>query len=96
VRSDEIEVKFDNVGKGLAFRHGKKLQGFEIAGANLKWQWADAKIKGNTVIVSNSKIKQPHHVRYAFNKTFNWANLFNKDKLPALMFTTSPKATSGN
>ncbi|MBT8044545.1 MAG: hypothetical protein KJO79_06300 [Verrucomicrobiae bacterium] len=52
---------------------------------------ADAKIKGNAVIVSSSKIKQPRHVRYAFNKTFNWVNLFNKDQLPALMFTTSPK-----
>jgi sialate O-acetylesterase len=91
VRSDEIEVKFDNVGKGIAFRHGNKLQGFEIAGDDLKWQWADARIKGNAVIVSSSKIKTPRHVRYAFYKTFNWANLFNKDGLPALMFTTSPR-----
>ena len=91
MRSDEIEVKFDNVGKGIAFRHGNKLQGFEIAGDDLKWQWADARIKGNAVIVSSSKIKTPRHVRYAFYKTFNWANLFNKDGLLALMFTTSPR-----
>jgi sialate O-acetylesterase len=91
VRTDEIEVNFTTIGKGLAFRHGEKLQGFEIAGADLKWQWADARIKGNAVIVSSSKIKAPRHVRYAFHKTFNWANLFNKDGLPALMFTTSPR-----
>jgi len=89
VSSDEIEVNFNNVGKGLAFRHGEKLQGFEIAGEDLKWEWADARIDGLCVIVNNSKIKEPRHVRYAFYKEFNWANLFNKDGLPALMFTTS-------
>jgi len=89
VRANDIEVTFDNVGKGLAFRHGKNLQGFEIAGDDLKWEWADAKIVGPGVIVSSPGVKEPRHVRYAFYKTFNWANLFNKDGLPALMFTTT-------
>lgn len=89
IRDGEIEVTFKNTGKGLTFRHGDKLQGFEIAGKDLKWQWADARIEGEKVIVSSSKIKNPNYVRYAFNRTFNWANLFNKDGMPALMFTTS-------
>ncbi len=91
VRGDEIEVSFDNVGKGLAFRHGDKLQGFEIAGKDLTWEWADATIDGSKVLVKSGKIKDPRHVRYAFYSTFNWANLFNKDELPALMFTTAAR-----
>lgn len=89
VRPQEIEVFFSNVGKGLTFRHGDKLQGFEIAGEDLKWEWAEARIDGARVIVSSGKISAPRHVRYAFNRIFNWANLFNKDGLPALMFTTA-------
>jgi sialate O-acetylesterase len=91
VKGAEIEIAYDHIGKGLAFRHGDKLQGFEIAGDDLKWEWADAVIKGDTVIVSSNKIAHPRHVRYAFNQTFPWANLFNQDGLPALMFTTSQK-----
>lgn len=91
VKGAGIEIAYDHIGKGLAFRHGEKLQGFEIAGDDLKWEWADAVIKGDTVIVSSNRIAQPRHVRYAFNQTFPWANLFNKDGLPALMFTTSPE-----
>ncbi len=91
VRGDEIEISFDHVGKGLAFRQGDKLQGFEIAGDDLNWQWADSVIKGDKVIVSSGKVTRPQHVRYAFNQTFPWANLFNKDGMPALMFTSSSR-----
>ncbi|MEJ6779866.1 MAG: sialate O-acetylesterase [Akkermansiaceae bacterium] len=90
IKESLIKVSFENIGKGLAFKHGEKLQGFEIAGEDLNWQWADATIKDDTVLVSSITIKQPRHVRYAFSQSAPWANLFNKDGLPALIFTTSP------
>ena len=88
MRGNEIEISFDHIGKGLAFRHGEKLQGFEIAGDDLKWAWADAVIRGDKVIVSSAGIPKPQHVRYAFNRTFPWATLFNKGGMPALTFTS--------
>jgi len=77
-----------------------KLQGFAVAGedgpapsqdsavASRKWVWADAVIEGNTVVVSSAKVAKPVAVRYAWAGTHPWANLFNKDGLPALPFRT--------
>jgi sialate O-acetylesterase len=86
VEGKTIRVSFEHVGKGLAFKHGEVLQGFEIAGADGAYQWADAKIDGETVVVSSEKVAQPAAVRYGWSRDHSWANLFNKDGLPALTF----------
>jgi len=79
---------FKHVGKGLVFRNGDKLQGFEIAGKDHPWHWADAKIEGDTVVVSSEKVAEPVHVRYKSHNSCSWANLFNKDRWPAFAFNT--------
>jgi len=87
VEGESIRIQFKHVGKGLAFRHGEKLQGFEIAGADKVYQWADAKIDGETVVVSSAKVTKPVNVRYGWStRNRTWANLFNQDGLPALTF----------
>jgi len=86
VEGDKIRIRFKHVGKGLAFRHGEKLQGFEIAGADGVYHWADAKIDGDTVVASSDKTPEPIHIRYGYSNNRSWANLFNKDGLPALTF----------
>ncbi|MEI8320166.1 MAG: hypothetical protein WCH79_19705 [Planctomycetia bacterium] len=83
-----VRISFTNVGKGLAFRHGDALQGFALAGADRQFHWADAAIDGDTVVVSCAKVAEPVAVRYAWAGDFPWANLFNKDGLPALSFRT--------
>lgn len=88
---DKLRVTFDHIGQGLAFRHGERLLGFEIAGADNKWVWAEATIDGDTVLLHSKDVKQPTQVQYAFQKKINFANLFNKDGLPALTFTTAPE-----
>jgi sialate O-acetylesterase len=88
VEGNKIRVSFDHVGKGLAFRHAKALQGFEIAGADGKWVWADAVIDGESVVLSHSEVSEPVNVQYAFSNNPSYANLFNKDGLPGLTFTT--------
>jgi len=85
---NKIRVSFDNLGKGLAYKHGKKLQGFEVAGADGKWDWAEATIDGDSVVLVNAKIAKPLEVRYGVGQRPSYANLFNKDGLPALLFTT--------
>jgi len=88
VEDDRIRVTFDHTGEGLAWRHGDKLQGFEVAGADGRWDWAEASIDDDTVVLHNPNIPAPAHVRYAFHPQPSHANLFNNDGLPALTFTT--------
>jgi sialate O-acetylesterase len=63
------------------------LQGFEVAGPDGKFVWADAAIEGSTVVVSAPSVRQPAAVRYAWadNPT---CNLYNSEKLPASPFRT--------
>ncbi len=86
IGSDKITLTFKHVGKGLAFANGSALQGFMIAGEDKKFAWADAQISGNTIIVSSKVVPHPVAVRYAWSNAFPWANLFNKDGLPAQPF----------
>ena len=88
VEGATIRVTFKHVGKGLAFKGGEKLQGFQIAGDDGKFQWASAKIDGKTVVLSCDKVAKPTAARYACANNHAWANLFNKDGLPALAFQT--------
>ena len=88
ITGGKVTLKFKHLGKGLAFKNGDKLQGFSIAGDDKKFVWADAVIEGNTVVVSSKDVPQPAAVRYAWSNTFQWANLFNQDGLPAQPFRT--------
>jgi sialate O-acetylesterase len=88
VEGDKVRVTFGHVGGGLAFKHGDKLQGFAVAGEDGKFHWADAVIEKDAVVLSSPKVKKPVAVRYAWAATHPWANLFNKDGLPALPFKT--------
>jgi sialate O-acetylesterase len=88
IAGDKVTIKFTHTGKGLAFKNGDKLQGFAIAGADGKFVWGDAKIEGDTVIVSSKDVPKPAVVSYAWSATFPWANLFNQDGLPAQPFRT--------
>ncbi|MGN7787273.1 sialate O-acetylesterase [Niabella sp. 22666] len=84
--SNKIIVSFTNTGSGLVAKNGK-LNGFSIAGADQHFVWADAKITGNTVVVSSPSIKHPIAVRYAWADNPD-ASLYNKENLPASPFRT--------
>ncbi len=64
-----------------------ELEGFAICGKDKKWVWADAKIQGDTVVVSSDKVPSPVAVRYAWadNPT---CNLYNEAGFPASPFRT--------
>jgi len=85
-KGGSIVITFDHVGGGLVAKGGK-LKGFAIAGADKKFIWAEAKISGDTVVVSSPEIKTPWAARYAWapNPT---CNLYNKAGLPASPFRT--------
>ncbi len=75
----------------LTFKHAKgltakgDLTGFELAGADGQWQPAEAKIVGETVIVSAKAVAEPKQVRYAW-KDNPTASLFNGAGIPASPF----------
>ena len=84
-----VTVKFRETGSGLTARHSDEVQGFALAGEDGKWHWAKAEIKGPDIIVlSCEQVSEPKLVRFAYAKNRVWANLFNKEGLPALAFTT--------
>jgi sialate O-acetylesterase len=66
---------------------GPKLTCFEIAGVDNVFYPADAKIKGEQVLVSSKKVKSPVVVRFAWSNTAT-PNLFNGANLPASCFIT--------
>ena len=74
-------------------RPGSEIEGFAICGEDRKWVWADAKIDGDTVVVSNPEVPRPVAVRYAWSDT-PAANLYNKAGFPAGPFRTD--TYSGN
>jgi len=87
VEGKTIRLHFNHTAGGLRAKNGRTLQGFALAGEDRKFVWADARIDGETVVVSHPRIQQPKAVRYA------WAanpigNLFNQAGLPASPFRT--------
>lgn len=99
IEGSKIRISFDQVGSGLMV--GKKdywgpvledkggtLKRFAIAGEDKKWFWADAKIDGDTVVVSSPEVPNPVAVRYAYSMNPEGCNLYNKDGLPASPFRT--------
>lgn len=79
-----LRLRFDHANSGLISRNGA-LRGFVIAGADEKYLPAQARIEGNTVIVSDERVTEPMYVKYG------WApdpdcNLYNGAGLPASPF----------
>jgi sialate O-acetylesterase len=62
---DTVTLHFTNTRGGLKAKDGG-LQGFAIASSPLRWVWADAKIEGDTVILSAPTVPNPDGVRYAY------------------------------
>jgi len=88
VEGRAIRLKFRHVGGGLVARGGIPLRQFAIAGTDKKFVWADARIDGDTVVVSSDKVPQPVAVRYAWADNPEGCNLYNKEGLPASPFRT--------
>jgi len=86
IDGDEIRIRFKH-GVGLRTSDGGPLKGFAIAGEDRRFVWADARIDGDTVIVSSPKVVKPVAVRYGWADN-PIANLYNKAGLPASPFRT--------
>lgn len=87
IDKDKVILHFQHVGNGFDRDNG--IIGFEIAGKDMRFQPANAKIDGwnKLVIVSAPGVKNPVAVRYCF-KDFQVGNLHNVAGLPVIPFRT--------
>jgi sialate O-acetylesterase len=81
-----LKLHFQHTEGGLKVK-GDKLAEFAVSGDDRKWFWADAKIDGDTVIVSSPDVPKPKAVRYGWQSN-PIATLFNGAGLPAVPFRT--------
>jgi len=82
-----IRLSFTHIGGGLVAKGGP-LKWFQIAGADQKFVTADAKIDGETIVVSSSQVAAPVAVRYAWDNYPDGCNLWNAADIPAAPFRT--------
>jgi sialate O-acetylesterase len=87
VEGNAIRVRFSHLGGGLVAKNGP-LKWFVIAGADMKFVPAEAKIDGDTVVVSSPEVAVPVAVRYAWVNFPDGCNLYNAAGLPAAQFRT--------
>lgn len=88
IRDGRIVLQFDHVGGGLVTRDGEPPGHFAIAGEDLDFRWARAAIEGDTVVVWHDDVPEPRYVRYAWADNPDFANLANREGLPASPFRT--------
>ena len=84
-RGNEIWVRFDAAGKGMRTTDDQPPRGFAIAGNDHKFHWADAKIRGEWLILSSQAVPVPAAVRYAWADNPD-VNLVGSTGLPTTPF----------
>ncbi|MEM8897236.1 MAG: sialate O-acetylesterase [Bacteroidota bacterium] len=81
-----LTVSFEHTGSGLMAGKGG-LQNFEVAGEDGVFHTATAKIVGDQIALTSSKVSAPVHVRYGW-KDYLVGSLFNQEGLPASSFSS--------
>jgi len=107
VRGDRVVIEFDHtdggltaagfpeVGRPLVEQKDGRLRFFALAGADRIFHRAEARIKGNTVVVHSDKVPRPAAVRYACHFDPRGMNLYNRAGLPASPFRTDDWPIAG-
>ncbi len=82
-----IRLRFRHA-EGLRSSDGGPLRRFAVAGADRRFAWAEAKVEGDSVVVSSRDVPKPEAVRYAWASSPEGCNLTNATGLPAFPFRT--------
>ncbi|MEI7781898.1 MAG: SGNH/GDSL hydrolase family protein, partial [Planctomycetota bacterium] len=97
-KGENVILSFANTQGGLTAKGGE-LKGFAIAVSPMRWVWADARIDGDTVVVSSPVVHRPEGVRYAWEDVpARGATLCDAKGNPTNPFRTDahPLVTGGN
>jgi sialate O-acetylesterase len=81
-----LRLRFNHTEGGLVVKGGE-LGEFSVAGTDHQWHWAEARIDGDSVIVSSRQVAHPVAARYAWQANPQ-ATLYNGAGLPADPFRT--------
>ena len=87
VEGDAVRLRFRHIAGGLATSDGAPPRGFTVAGADRRFEWADAALDGDAVLVRSDAVCEPVAVRYAWADSPD-CNLCNAEGLPASPFRT--------
>ena len=87
IESNQVRLRFNHVGGGLASRDGQPLSHFLIAGKDRVFHPAEAVVDGDTILVQSTKVKNPASVRFGWGNG-DAPNLMNKEGLPTSSFRT--------
>ena len=86
VSGSDIRLFFDHVRGGWITAPGWSDH-FEVAGEDRVFHGAQARLEGETIVVSSDAVPSPVAVRFAFTNTAQ-PGLFNQAGLPASCFRT--------
>jgi len=87
IEGKKMLLTFGNSENGIKTADDAAPTGFAIAGADQKFYWAKAIIRGNQIVVSSDQVANPVAVRYAWGNN-PVCNLVSNDGLPASPFRT--------
>ncbi len=89
IQGNKIELSFTHNSTGFQVKdkYGY-IKGFEIAGADQQFHFAQVQVNGDKLIVYSDKVTAPVAVRYAWADDMPEANLYNKEGFPAVPFRT--------
>jgi sialate O-acetylesterase len=85
-----LRVVFDHTGGKLTTPDNQPPRGFAIAEVDGSFVWAQASIRGDSVVLEVSSMKQPVAVRYAWADNPD-ATLYDAAGLPAVPFRTDTR-----
>jgi sialate O-acetylesterase len=89
IAGNKIIISFTHLGTGFLIKDSQHiLKGFTVAGADKKFMFANARIKGNEIVVFNKKENHPVSVRYAWADDPRDADMFGKNGFPVPPFRT--------
>ena len=86
VEGNEALVNFTEA-KGLHAKNASEIKGFALAGPDHVFHWADAVIKGSSLVLNSPEVNDPVAVRYDWSNN-PVGNLYNEADLPAFPFRT--------
>lgn len=89
----KLRISFDHVGGGLVTRGNRAPDHFEIAGDDETYVPAEAKIEGQTVVISSKDVSKPSAMRFAWHDLAQ-PNLMNKEGLPVSVFRAKAGETN--